>query len=988
VSSVQPGLVSPVFVGRGEELAALLTALGSASAGEPAVVVVGGEAGVGKTRLVEEAATRAREADTRVLSGACIELGGRGLALSPVVDGLRSLTHFMDRRELDEVLGPASGELARLLPELDPGHALALAPAGEDGNLRLLELVFGVIQRLAADRPLMVVMEDLHWADQSTLDLASLLVRALRAVRVALVMTFRSDELHRSHPLRPLINDWERVRSVRRLELPRFSREEAAGQLEAILGEPAEQALVDTVYARSEGNAFLGEEVLAALQAGSAADALPTTLRDVLLARAERLSPATVGLLRIASAAGTSVPDRLLSAVAQVDDAELDAGLREAVEHHLLVVDEERQGYRFRHALTRDAIYSDMLPRERVRIHAAYARVLSDDPALAGADASVAAALARHWTAAHDIPLALGARIAAARQAAAYAPAEALAHFEHALELWPNVADAEERCGMDVAEALRLAASSASAAGELDRSLALYDEALAELDPSATERIALILAAKAVALEDLGRLEEAGSILERAASLLPAEPPTVARAAVLGSLAGSRMMVHVSAESGAAAERALAAAVAAGAREHEATARILLGTAWAFRGDNEAALGELRRGLALAEELSEYALSLRAYLNLSDALHALGDYEECVAVARQGLEVAVRVGLTRHVYGIYLAGNLAETLTLLGQWAEAEALLSGQLQSGASNLFVMGALAMMRARLAVLAGRIDAAQADLDAARAALFSVQEFQFALPFAHLSAMVAFARGDVAQAREDVRTALEGHDDASERYAWPLVWFGLRIEAETPASDSEAVAALAAIGADLPSRTPAARAYQALAHAERARVAGTTADWPGAVAAARASRDQYLVAYALLRQAQDAYGQGDRDAAAPALEEAAGIAAETGAAPLLDEARALARRARLRLPGPGPDSATAEPAGVDSLGLTERELEVLSLLAAGRSNPQIADELFISPKTASVHVSNIIGKLNVSSRGEAAAVAHRLGVEPAAERASKAS
>jgi DNA-binding CsgD family transcriptional regulator len=217
---------------------------------------------------------------------------------------------------------------------------------------------------------------------------------------------------------------------------------------------------------------------------------------------------------------------------------------------------------------------------------------------------------------------------------------------------------------------------------------------------------------------------------------------------------------------------------------------------------------------------------------------------------------------------------------------------------------------------------------------------------------------------------------------------VWFGLRVEAEAPAPDRQRLAALAAAADELPSETAPARAYRALALAEHARAAAATADWAGAVREARASRDPYLVAYARLRHAQDTYGQGDRDGAARALEEAASLAAELGAAPLLDEARALARRARLRLPGPPPASGTAEPAGVDSLGLTERELEVLSLLAAGRSNPQIADELFISPKTASVHVSNIIGKLNVTSRGEAAAVAHRLGVEPAAERASKAS
>ena len=367
VARMQPGLVSPVFVGRGAELARMVGAVESAMAGDSAVVIVGGEAGVGKTRLVEEAAARARDAGARVLMGSCIELGGAGLPLSPVVDALRPLVRVMDPDELEPLLGPARDELARLLPELSPERGASLAPVSEEGSARLLELVFGFIQRLAAEQPLMLVLEDLQWADRSTLDLVALLVRALRGVRVLLVVTFRSDELHRGHSLRPLVTGWERVRSVRRVELPRFTREETAGQLEAILGAPAEPPLLELLYERSEGNAFLSEEILGALQEGARPDALPVKLRDVLLVRVERLSAPAVGLLRVASAAGRSVPDRLLSIVSELDEPSLDEALREAVEHHMLVIDDIGQGYRFRHALTRDAIYGDALPRERVR---------------------------------------------------------------------------------------------------------------------------------------------------------------------------------------------------------------------------------------------------------------------------------------------------------------------------------------------------------------------------------------------------------------------------------------------------------------------------------------------------------------------------------------------------------------------------------------------------------------------------------------------
>ena len=558
-------LVSPVFVGRDAELAALTAALDAAVAGDPAVVLLSGEAGVGKTRLVEEAAERASEAGARVLAGSCIEMGGEGLPFGPLAHALRSLMRDTSPEQLDAFIGPARSELAQVLPDLDPDSALSRPPLGEGGTARLLELVVGVIERLAADRPLMFVIEDLHWADRSTLDLVALLVRALRAARVLVVVSFSSDELHRSHPLRPLVTGWERVRAVHRIELERFGREDVAQQLEAILGAPPSARLVDQVHERSEGNAFLVEEILGAVQGGADPDQLPLSLRDVLLARVERLDPTTQRLLRIAAAGGRAVSDRLLAAVAGLEEAELDAALREAVEHHVLVVDETDRGYVFRHALTRDAIYGDTLPRERVRIHTAYGEALSADPALAGGNVAVAAALALHWRAAHDLPRALEASIEAAQLAAGYAPAEALGHLERALEIWPQVPDAAERSGIDVVEALRRAGQSAYAAGALDRSLAMFDEALAELGPDADpERRALLMEARAATLLDFGRADEAGLELERAAALLPAEPPSDAQAVVFTALAIHRAIGGDFDGARSAAEQAVTAASGVG----------------------------------------------------------------------------------------------------------------------------------------------------------------------------------------------------------------------------------------------------------------------------------------------------------------------------------------------------------------------------------------------------------------------------------------
>jgi DNA-binding CsgD family transcriptional regulator len=972
-------LVSPVFVGREAELAALTATLEAALAGDPAIVLLSGEAGVGKTRLVEEAAGRASAAGARVLAGSCIEMGGEGLPFGPLAQVLRSLMRETSPEELDAFIGPARPELARVLPDLDSDSPPRASPLGEGGTARLLELLVGVIERIAADRPLMFVIEDLHWADRSTLDLVALLVRALRTDRVLVVVSFRSDELHRSHPLRPLVTEWERVRAVQRIELDRLERSEVARQLEAILGVAPTARLVDQVHERSEGNAFLVEEILEAVQGGADPDQLPLSLRDVLLARVERLDRSTQRLLRIAAAGGRTVSDRLLAAVAGLEEAELDAALRDAVEHHVLVVDETERGYAFRHALTRDAIYGDTLPRERARIHTAYGEALSADPALAGGNVAVAAALALHWSAAHDLPRALVACVDAAQLAAGYAPAEALRHLEQALEIWPQVPDAAERTGIDVVEALRRAGLSAYAAGALDRSLAMFDEALAELGADADpERRALLMEARAAAVLDTGREAEARLELERAAALLPAEPPSDARAVVLTALASQLGVVGDFEGALAAAEQAVAAATGLGAPRREAPARMMLGMALAYL-EGDRGLPELETALRLAEEAEDHATALRGHLNLSDALQTLGRSRESAEVAERGMELAARVGLTRSVYGVLVAINRAEAQFHLGQWDEGHRVLNHAIDTGPASPFASEILDH-RARIAALAGRYEDARADLEAAHRLVPEPLGVQYSFARSFAAAEMSRALGDAAGAREDLRRALEYEVAPIARYSWQVVWMGLRVEAEASEHAPERVAALEALSRELPATTPPALAYRALAAAESTRVAGREANWTEAIEATRTAEDPYLIAYALLRRAEVACEAADRESASSAAQEAARLAAALGAAPLLGDVRALARRARLRIEADAPEAETTK-AGIDAFGLTQREREVLELLADGRSNPQIAAELFISRKTASVHVSNILGKLGVASRGEAAAVAHRLGLRPTA-------
>jgi DNA-binding CsgD family transcriptional regulator/tetratricopeptide (TPR) repeat protein len=1009
---VSANVVSPVFIGRQDEMRALERLLDRAQARDAAFALIGGEAGVGKTRLARELGARAAGEGFCVLTGQCVELGAEGLPLAPLVDALRTLARTMPPDVLAGVLGPAAPGLSRLLPELAPlaagrasGGALA-APAGEDmQKAQLLELVLGTLGRLSGVAPVLFTVEDVHWADRSTLDLTAFLIRSLRNARVLVVVTYRSDELHRRHPLRPLLTSWERDRSIDRIDLRRFDRDEVGAQLHAILGEAPGPAVTETVFDRSGGNAYLVEELAGTVKAhGDPAD-LPPSLADVLLSRVDALTPDAQKLLRTASVAGRAVPDRLLAEVAGLGENELFAALREAVENHLLVVAPDGQGYAFRHALTRDAVYEDMLPGERVRLHAAYGEALERDPGLAAGEAGqagLATALAYHWYAALDLPRALPASIDAARYAMdSYAPAEALRHLERALEIWPRVTDAKQRTGLDRVEVSKRAGEAAYQSGALDRARSLLADAMAELPADADPvRRALLLERYAIVQRDSGATDEAAESLRQTLGLLPPGETTRAHAALLAALANALMRNDDMEGCAEAARNAIAAARACGATGAEADASVTLGAAMAYLGTVDTGLDVLRFGLRLALETAETEGSytaLRAYVNLSDVLELLSQHAEAAQVAADGLKLAERVGSSRTL-GCYLVGNRAEPLLRLGRWAEADRLIAEALADQPEGVF--GAtLHQLRAELAAMRGGYAEAGSELRAASQTFSHTVDPQFTQPLRYVAALIAVHQGDLTRARDAVAAGIgDASEEWTSRYAWPVVWLAMRTEADdatryrdrredVPAAITARCAELAGVAARLATTAPALAGYGQLVAAEHARAAGTAtaAEWAAAVAAWRAAEEPYPLSYALLRLAEAHVTAGETAEAEAAVDEAHALAQRLGAAPVAGEAAALARRARLNLASADGQASgnagqpIADSGAADELarfGLTDREREVLLLVAAGRSNPEIAKTLFISAKTASVHVSNILAKLGVSGRVEAAAVVHRLG------------
>jgi tetratricopeptide (TPR) repeat protein len=918
---------SPTFVGRAEELRRLEVALERAGAGEPAIVLLGGEAGVGKTRLVAELAARAEKAGARVLVGGCIELGDGALPYAPIVEALRPLARTLDPASLRSLAGPAHGELAGLLPELGDGQPGPADPQGMAGHgqARLFELLLGMLDRLGQERPLLLVVEDLHWADRSTRDLLAFLVRNLRAERILLVATYRSDELHRRHPLRPSLAELARSGRVERVELEPFGRQELATLLEGILGAPPDGATVDDVLDRSEGNPFFAEELVAAA-AHRAGSMLPPSLRDILLIRFEALSDQAQAVLRVAAVAGRRVQHELLAQVAGMAEPALLEGLRNAVAHQVLVVDPDGGSYAFRHALVQEAVYAEALPGERNRLHLALATALEARPELAAGPAA-AAEIASHWDAANDQPRALAASVRAGLQAlSGYAFAEAQRHLERALELWEQVADAAERAGLGHLSLLQHASDAAGLAGDHARAAALVRAALAEVNEAADPSRAGVLH------ERLGRhLSQTGQpgaleAYQTAVHLVPAEPPSTHRARVLAGLARMQMLATRFDEAMATAEEAIGVASQTGGRGAEAGARTTLGVTLTVRGDLGRGIGELEAAKRIAEQVGDPEELARAYTNLSDALLTAGRFEEAASLGLEGAEQVRRLGLGGF-YVAFPAGSAAEALFRLGRWDEAERqvreALRGDPGLSGANLLVQAA------ELETARGDLDAATGTLRAARQAGRTVMPArgstqvatQLFAPLLRVTAELAWWRGHPEEARHAIRDGLRVVAGSSDpRNLSALVLIGLRVEAEEAQrasarrADGEAEqarraaqrlieqvrAALRATG-DGRRPLPVVLAEAATAEAELARAEGSgdAGLWERAVGHWEALRQPYPEAYASWRAAEALAADPSRRPDAERLARGAfRLAAELGARPLREEVEALARRARLRL------------------------------------------------------------------------------------------
>jgi DNA-binding CsgD family transcriptional regulator len=982
------------MVGRDDELSRLLTLLDDAEAGRSVVALVSGDAGVGKTRLISEVTRLAAGRGFTVLSGQCAELGD-SVPYLPLADALRGAAHSTGVRDALS----SRPALSRLLPEGGEGP---IADSDRSGLARqqMFGGVLGLLAELAAVAPVLLVLEDLHWADASTRDLVTFLSRMLHRERVALIGSYRTDDLHRRHPLRPVVAELLRLPSVIPVDLAPLDPSALAEHLTASAPGRIDATELNDIVARAQGNAYYAEELLAASVSSDPGQhsVLPAGLAALLLSRVEQLSDAAQEVLRAVAVAGRKADDELVRAASGLAAAEYEGAVREAVTHQLLVSDGS-ESFVFRHALLREAVYADLLPGERTRLHATMCSLLADEQRLAMP--GTAAELAQHCLASHDIPSAFAASIRAGQDAEKLgAPAEAHRHYDQALALWERVAEPEETAGMARGKLGLLSATNAANSGDVERAVHLLrrlrhilatqaEQGTATVDVKLASRIGERLAFYLMLVEDPKAPAEAAEVARATVEATPADPPSSQYARALTTYAYALIMEEDFSVARDWAERGIAAARAANAPWVEADALVTIGFMSNAEGRRDEAIKLLTAAHKQARKAMMLGVELRSAYHLARAHLERGDLAAGGTVAHEGTKRAIETGLDMSTYGVDLQHLHFQCHFADGKWDHAQEIANG---------FPVRVTIPPEAYLSSMALFIDVARGNpaVEERRAWIEPFWSVRGWDPFIArgLLAEHALWQGDTEQALAEAQAAIDMYDEVPWGYSPSVIRpaaiaLAARADRATTArtvGDDEAerteVAAarellrVAREGAAFPKRPkfilgPEGRGWLARAEAEYRRAVGDNDSqaWQ-AVLDAFGPAYTYEIARARWRLAEALAEAGRRDEAEEQWRQAAKTADALAARPLRRALDDLARRARI---GIAPDL----PDGEVLASLTSREREVLRLIAAGRSNREIASVLFIAPKTASVHVSNILAKLGAASRTEAAAIAHREGL-----------
>jgi DNA-binding CsgD family transcriptional regulator/tetratricopeptide (TPR) repeat protein len=903
-----------VFVGRGSETELLAASLEAASHGQPRFFLVAGEAGIGKTRILHVAAKLAEPLGLRVLAGTAIERG----AAMPYLPLLAPLAETAEDPD-----DSAAADVRRLLKgEPPPSHSDAA------GAARLLESIFAVLAR----EPTLLIVDDVHWADASSIAVLDYVSHRARSESLAVVVAGRDDEPERFARL-PIADG----RRFVLLRLERLTAEEVADQVAGLLGQSPEEDLVSMVFDRSAGNPFFVEQLLA-----SGPVEVPASLRALTLRRLAGLPQRARRAVDALAVIGRPADEGLLAAVADIEEEEAQAALLEAAGWGVTVATDE--GFGFRHPFFAEVLSGELAGSARRRMHRRAAEVLD-------ANRADPAERAKHWWEAGDSERTWTSSLEAAESAArAFAFTETRLHLERALEVWPD--EVEGRI-----DGLLRAADAAWLSGDAGAALNLAQRALEE-GPAETPAIRLALALYAY---DAGEFAAATEAFEGAAELVPDGASAKTRSKGLWSLARARLGQGRYAEAREAAAKA--ALVARDAEDPVAEARALFADAYAQALQGSlAGIGEVERGVSLAARAGSPFETGQGYQALANLLAKTDDLERTLEVSLAGIDECERLGLARSA-AADLRGWAGHALIELGRWDKADAVLN---PAQARPLPMLA-----RTLLAIRRGHFARAEAELERAAVA------WGVGGPKGGLDIELELGRAELAWLAGDLPAARSATLAAQEVLAEvPGVW---------AASAGARLARFAArLAADDPRRSPLQpggahhpagkfdAALRAEVVAEGTRASGATDPqlWHKCVLAWEETGRLYDQTYARLREAEALFAADARGSATETLREAAGAAASLGARPLRALAEDLARRARV-----SPEPARRREADRDEP--TAREFDVLTLLAEGLTNREIAARLFLSPKTVGIHVSHLLRKLDAHTRGEAVAAARRRGL-----------
>jgi DNA-binding CsgD family transcriptional regulator/tetratricopeptide (TPR) repeat protein len=970
----RPGEPGPL-VGRDGELRLLDAAYRRAVAGVGSTVLVTGEPGAGKTYLVGRCADRWQAGGALVLSGSCQQYGAEEFAYAPFVAAWARVEVDGERG-----FGALLAGLARL-GEL---------PA-EVGRAWLFDRVAHHLDRLGADRPVVLVVEDLHWADSATLSLTGFLARSAGGRRLLLVGTARSDgadrlgaaegllELLSSGQLRPLPLGPLPPPAARALVLGVLDPGSDAG--------PVDDRLVDDLAARSGGNPYLAYELATAARQGVAG--LPDTLRRVLRRRLHGHGHGAAVAVATVALAGEVPVEVLQAALATVLDRRAAAVVGALIEAGLLEPGHLPGGLRTRHPLLGEVATAELTAGQTRAVHCALAAGWAADRATARTEQR-AIGTARHWEAAGESGSALAAWLSAGRSATAAGAYGAAAHaYTRVVDLAGRpdvpVPVGRDRLAVEAADALLRVGDDEQAVRVLRASLA------GARIPDPAGRLALLDRLQDC-LFSAGQAAAAFTVLEEAAALVPDLPPTREAARIVAA-DGSRLMILGRYAEGA-RRSAGAARLAAelGADDTLAYAWTTEGVCLAAGGDLPAGRARLTAARRLAGACGGLAVEARAAINLCYVLANVGEYAGCVHAGREALARLSTRSLA-HTLGAPLYSNTVVALVALGAWDEALALAAHAEEAGVPARTV-GFLALSRARVAALRGQPEPAEAALRTAgsdRPAGEPAFDVEHALASVLTLRLQRRPRDALTAARDCLRGSPGGVDHLrlcaeALRTLADLEAAGGRVRRlDDPAAVRAGLLEAAATGGGTwGTHSPEAAALRLLCTAEAGRL-----DDPGPQPWEEVARRwdalglRYDAAYARMRLAEALVTTRRPKLAADPLREAYATAGELAARPLLTAVEAVARRGRVPLPGragPAVPDRPPDPAGAGGADprvdtLTGREHEVLALLCLGRTNRQIARQLVISERTTEVHVSNVMTKLGAGNRVEAVRLARDL-------------